>query len=64
MIDQWLEYTEWPGLEGNPPHWRLEIRTAGVDIAQTLSRYDTREAVHAAALQASSKHNLRLKNSD
>ena len=64
MIDQWLEYTEWPGVEGSPSYWRLEIRTAGVDIAQTLSRYDTREAARAAALQASSKHNLRLKTSD
>jgi hypothetical protein len=64
MIDQWLEYTEWPGIEGSPSYWRLEIRTAGVDVLQTLSRYDTREAAHAAALQASSKHNLRLKSSN
>jgi hypothetical protein len=64
MIDQWLEYTEWPGSEGSPSQWRLEIRTAGVDVVQTLSRYETREAAHVAALQASSKHNLRVKSSD
>jgi len=64
MIDQWLEYTEWPGIDGSPSYWRLEIRTAGVDVLQTLSRYDTREAAHAAALQASSKHNLRVQSSE
>jgi hypothetical protein len=64
MVDQWLEYTELSATEGSPSRWRLQIRTAGVDVPQTLNRYDTREAAHAAALQASSKHNLRLKNSD
>jgi hypothetical protein len=64
MIDQWLEYAEWPGTEGNPSYWRLEIRTAGVDVPQTLDRYDTREEAHAAALQASPKYNLRVKSSE
>jgi hypothetical protein len=62
MVDQWLECTEWPGIEGRPSYWRLEIRTAGVDVPQTL-RSDTREAAHAA-LQASRKHNLRVKSSE
>jgi hypothetical protein len=64
MVDQWLECTEWPGIDGGPSYWRLEIRTAGIEIPQTLSRYDTRQAAHAAALQASSKHTLRVKSSD
>jgi hypothetical protein len=64
MVDQWLECTEWPGIEGGPSYWRLEIRTAGIEVPQTLSRHDNRQAAHAAALQASSKHNLRVKNSD
>ena len=39
MIDQWLEYTEWPGIDGSPSYWRLAIGTTGVDVLQTLSRY-------------------------
>jgi hypothetical protein len=60
MIDQWLEFREIRDSDGSPAYWRVEILTAGVDVHQTLARYETREAARDAAIAASQKHNLRV----